>query len=308
MRPLILALVALAAAGAAEPVAPVKTAPAIRIAASIFPIATVAREIGGERVAVRTVVPSGGDPHNFEVTPTTARAIDEADLVFCIGGHFDGWALGHRQRIRPDSYLEFLSVLKDSLVSTAGEVNPHIWLDPLLAKAMGQAIRAKLAHADPANRAYFDQRADSFAARIDSLDAATKARLAESGFRDYVAFHPAWTYFARRYGLVEHGFIELAPELEPSAKWIAKVLKTMKARSVKYIVAEEFSNKALAETLARDAGAQVVALDPLGAEDRPGRASYFELVDYNLGRIEEAASRAARAASGAKESKGADGN
>jgi zinc transport system substrate-binding protein len=246
------------------------------------------------------VVPSGGDPHNFEVTPTMARAIDEAAMVFCIGGQFDGWALGHKQRIRPDSYLEFRSVLKDSLMSTANQINPHVWLDPMLAKAMGQAIRAKLAQADPANRAYYEERAASFAARIDSLDAAVRARLAKSGFKDFVAFHPAWTYFARRYGLVEHGFIERTPEQEPSAKWIAGVLKTMKTKVVKYIVAEEFSNRALAESLARDAGAQVVVLDPLGAEGRPGRASYFEMMNYNLDRIEEAALRAARKPSGTR--------
>ena len=273
------------------PVAPVETTPDIRIAASIFPIAAIAREIGGARVAVRTIVPSGSDPHNFEVTPAMARAVDDADLVFFIGGHFDGWAMGHRQRSRPSSYIEFQEVLKDSLIKTVQEVNPHLWLDPLLAKSMGQAIKARLAQTDPANRAYYEERARSFAVRIDSLDAAVRSRLAECGFRDFVSFHPAWTYLARRYGLEEHGSIELTPEQEPSAKWIAGILKMMQREGVKYIVAEEFSNRALAETLARDAQAQVIVLDPLGAEDRPGRSSYFELVNYNLARIEEAASR-----------------
>jgi zinc transport system substrate-binding protein len=277
------------------PVAPVETTPDIRIAASIFPIAAIAREIGGARVAVKTIVPSGSDPHNFEVTPAMARAVDDADLVFFIGGHFDGWAMGHRQRLKPSSYIEFQDVLKDSLIKTAQEVNPHLWLDPLLAKSMGQAIKARLAQTDPANRAYYEERARSFAVRIDSLDAAARSRLAECGFRDFVSFHPAWTYLARRYGLEEHGSIELTPEQEPSAKWIAGILKMMQREGVKYIVAEEFSNRALAESLARDAQAQVIVLDPLGAEDRPGRSSYFELVNYNLDRIEEAASRTSAA-------------
>lgn len=272
-------------AGNPSPTAPVK------IAASIFPVADIARQVGGDKVTVTTIIPSGSDPHNFEITPTGARAVSEADLVLLIAKHFDGWAMGSGDAKRTSKFIEFETIFEDSLIRTGRDVNPHFWLDPMFARAMGAAVASELVRLDPANRAYYEAHADTFAVKADSLDASIRARLLRSGFKEYVAFHPAWTYFARRYGLVERAVLERTPEQEPSAKWISQVLKTMKVHKVKVIIAEEFSNKALAQTMASDSGAKLIVLDPLGGADRQGRNSYTALMDYNVHLIEEAARR-----------------
>jgi len=265
--------------------------PAIKIAASIFPLADIARQVGGDKVRVTTIIPSGSDPHNFEITPTGARAVNEADLVLLIAKHFDGWAMGSADAKRTSRFIEFETIFEDSLIGTGRNFNPHFWLDPMFARSIGAALASELTGLDPANRAYYEARAAAFDAKVDSLNASIKARLLKSGFKEYVAFHPAWTYFARRYGLVERAILERTPEQEPSAKWIAQVLKTTKAHGVKVIIAEEFSNKALAQTMASDSGAKLIVLDPLGGADRPGRDSYTALMDYNVHLIEEAARR-----------------
>jgi zinc transport system substrate-binding protein len=264
-------------------------AAALKIAASIFPVATIAQEIGGDKASVTTIVPAGSDPHNFELTPTTARALQDAQLVFLIGGHFDGWIPTGSGPMKPSRLRSFMPLFEDSLIRTGDEINPHFWLDPLFAKRMGLVMARDLAEADPADSTYYLARAATFAARVDSLHASVKARLAESGFDQYVAFHPAWTYFARRYGLAERGILEMAPEQEPSARWVAAILKTIKDYGVKFIVAEEFSNKVLARMLAGDSGAEVIVLDPIGGTGIPGRDSYFHLMNYNLSVIEHAA-------------------
>jgi zinc transport system substrate-binding protein len=263
----------------------------VKVTASVFPLAAIVSEVGGGKVSVTTVVPPGSDPHNFEMTPMTAKAIEQADLIFLVGGHFDRWILGSGFSGAASRAHEFLGVFGDSLIKTGEETNPHIWLDPLLAKRMGVVAGEELSRVDPANRAYYESRAAVFSAAMDSLHASLKARLRKSGFRAYVAFHPAWTYFARRYGLEERAILELTPEQEPSARWIARVLKTMKDAGIKFVIAEEFSNKALAQMVAGDSGARVVVLDPLGGGDRPGRDSYAALMNYNLAVIEEAARR-----------------
>jgi ABC-type Zn uptake system ZnuABC Zn-binding protein ZnuA len=280
----------------------------VKIAATIFPLADIARQVGGDRVSVTTIIPPGADPHNFEISPSGARAVSDADLVLLMAKHFDGWALGSAQTQKssgsaspgapavsspgnaagaPPS-VEFESLFEDSLIKTGRDVNPHLWLDPVFARKMAAAVASRLAVLDPANRGLYEEREAAFAARLDSLDASVSVRLESAGFREYVAFHPAWTYFARRYGLIERAVLERTPEQEPSAKWMAQVLRTMKQRGIRVIIAEEFSNRALAETMASDSGARVVVLDPLGASNRPGRDSYVSLIDYNVRLLEEA--------------------
>jgi zinc transport system substrate-binding protein len=257
------------------------------VVTSIYPVSSIVSEIGGDRVRVMTLVPAGSDPHHFELTPKKAKALYRADLVFLIGGHFDRWILpGESQDLEPPTVIEFYRDFGDSLLPLGNTFNPHFWLDPLFAGAMGKAACVALAAADSVNRSYYEARARVFVARIDSLHASTKSRLARSGLRGFVSFHPAWSYFARRYGLTEYATIEVSHEQEPSAKHIAEVVKQMQSSGIEFILAEEFSNLDLARQVASETGAAVIVLDPLGGPGMPDRDSYFKLIGYNTATIE----------------------
>jgi ABC-type Zn uptake system ZnuABC Zn-binding protein ZnuA len=264
-------------------------AAAVNVAATIFPLASIASEIGGDRVSVTTIIPAGSDPHEFEITPTSARAIEGADLVLLVAKTFDGWAIRDGGSGSAAAHIEFQKIFRDSLVKVGSSINPHFWLDPLYARQMGAVIGRELSRLDPSNRLYYEARTEAFVSRIDSLHVSVKTRLAGSGLKDFVSFHPSWIYFARRYGLVDHCSIERSCDQEASARWIGRVVKTMKQNRIRFILAEEFSNMALARVIAEDTGAEVVVLDPLGGKGRPGRDSYFALIDYDVSRLEEAA-------------------
>ncbi|MFH1314530.1 MAG: metal ABC transporter substrate-binding protein [Candidatus Eisenbacteria bacterium] len=262
----------------------------IRVTASIFPIASIVREIVGDRAIVTTIVPPGADPHHFELTPSKVRAIYEADVVFMIGGHFDEWAADVRieERVQP-IVIRFYQAFGDSLIPLGDSFNPHFWLDPFFARTMGIAINAVLGAADSKNCDYYRSRTLAFCSRIDSLHTSAGARLRESGFTDFVSLHPAWSYFARRYGLKEIDTIEISHDQEPSARHIAAVIGKMRHAKTGFILAEEFTNVDLAEAVASQTGAEVILLDPMGSTDRPGRDSYFRLIDYNVSLLEKAA-------------------
>jgi zinc transport system substrate-binding protein len=265
----------------------------VKVAASIFPIASIVEEIGGDKVTVTTIVPAGSDPHHFELTPRAARAIYEADVVFLIGGHFDGWIFGGRieDKVQPRFFefsWSFGEESGDSLIPIGDSFNPHFWLDPLFAKAMGGIVNAVLSARDGKNSDFYRNRTVAFNTKIDSLHAATKRRLQGSGFKDFVALHPAWSYFARRYGLNELDTIEISHEQEPSARHIVQVIANMRNSKTEVILAEDFSNPDLAEAVASQTGARIIFLDPMGGSDRPGRDSYFDLIEYNTSLIEQA--------------------
>jgi ABC-type Zn uptake system ZnuABC Zn-binding protein ZnuA len=261
----------------------------VKAAASIHPISAIVREIGGDSVEVTTIVPPGTDPHHFELTPRTARAIYEADVIFLIGDHFDQWVLpGEGKDLEGCLIVRFHEDFSESLLAMGHTFNPHFWLDPLYAKSIGSEAAGALCSVNPTGCAYYGSRAEAFGAEIDSLHASIRSRLEESGFSDFVSFHPAWSYFAERYGLNEHGTLEISHEQEPSAKHIGGVIKEMIRSGVEFIVVEEFSNPDLAESVASETGARIVSLDPLGGPGTPGRATYVGLLDHNVSVIEKA--------------------
>jgi zinc transport system substrate-binding protein len=259
----------------------------LKAVASIYPISAIVREIAGDRVDVTTLVPAGSDPHHFELTPKKAEAIYDADVVFLIGGGFDGWVLPSAGRdLRNTRIVSFYEDFSESLLSMGNSFNPHFWLDPLYAKRMGEIVGQALCSLDTANCSFYRSNVERFAAEMDSINASISERLRKSGFRDFVAFHPAWSYFARRYGLHERATLEISPENEPSAKHIAEVVRDMISNGVKIIVAEQFSNPDLAQAVASQTGARIIYLDPLGSADMPDRDTYAKLLDHDVSAIE----------------------
>ncbi len=284
----VLAILLAAAASVDSAKAAGPGAEPLRITASIYPITMLIREIGGDRVSVTTVIPPGVDPHHFEPTPSSARAVYESDLVFLIGADFDSCILGGG---RPGGQIrvEFYSILSDSLIELGRTFNPHFWLDPILAGKMGEQVGLALIAADDSNRPYYEKRMDRFAARMDSLHLEVKERLAAGAIDAFVSFHPAWTYFARRYGLKEAGVVEKYPEHEPSARWVADLINEMERLNVRILFVEEASDPGVVRGIAKDTGVTVLLLDPLGDPDVAGRDTYFGLIGHNVSLIEQAA-------------------
>jgi zinc transport system substrate-binding protein len=258
----------------------------VDVAVSIFPVASIVEEIGGDRVTVTTLVPGGMDPHHFELTPRSARALHDADIVLTIGGRFDHWIPQASAQQRRAVHIELYELFADSLIPIKDSFNPHFWLDPLCARAIGKAVYTALCTVDLANCAYYEARTKMFASAIDSLHVSAKQRLAATGFDRFVSFHPAWSYFARRYGIREVETIEISHDQEPSARHVAGVVRKIRADGVKYIIAEAFSNRDLANGIASQTATEVIVLDPIGGPDRQGRDSYFGLIDYNISVIE----------------------
>lgn len=290
---LMLAAVCLAGAAKASPPVPV-TAPdagsPVKVVASIHPISALVREVGGERVEVSTIIPPGADPHHFELTPGKARALHEAKVIMLIGGHFDDWILPHaEERETIFMAVRFNEAFTDSLIPLEDSFNPHFWLDPMFAREMTRIIAVALCTVDFENCEYYRTRAAQLIEDLHRLRITGRERLAASGFTAFVSLHPAWTYFARRYGITEVATLEVSHESEPSARHIADVIRKMTSGGVKFVVAEEFSGLGLARSVAGQTGAEVILLDPLGDENKTDRNTYADLMNHNLAVIESSA-------------------
>lgn len=259
---------------------------------TIYPIADITRNIGGDAFRVMSLIPPGASPHTFEPTPGQMAEIAGAAAFVAVGSGLDDWALALTAAGGSDLIHLRLTDGMELLPGEPGHPghpghedygrDPHIWLDPVLVRDhIVPAVTGVLIDLAPARKAELTARADAYRQELKALDDEIRQGFAGLDNPRFIAFHPAWRYFAARYGLIQAAAVESAPGKEPSARWIAAVVETARREKVKAVFAEpQFSAKA-AEVIAQEFGADVLTVDPLGGEGLEGRDSYLSLMRHN---------------------------
>ena len=271
-----------------EGTAPARHEGPLLVIASIAPLGDFVRHVGGENVQVEVLVPPGASPHTYEPTPGQMTLLHKADVLVLNGIGLEFWKDKVLNSVS-NPRLHVVIAAEGILVLQTGEHgeggNPHVWLDPINAALEVARIRDALVAVDPAHK---DADLANGAAYIEDLKALDRdIMLTTAAFpnKKFVAFHPAWEYFARRYGLVQAAVIERTPGSEPSPGEIAQIVKTVRETGARAIIAEpQFSTKA-AEAIAAESGAKVVLLNPLG---EPPDFDYIQTMRHNVEQLKSA--------------------
>ena len=269
-------------------------------------LASITREVGGDRVAVTSVARGYQDPHFVEPKPSFLLLLKNADLLEAVGLDLEiGWLpplidQSRNARIRPGSpgYLdlsrgvEILDRPSGPVNRSMGDVhplgNPHYWLDPANAVRIAIQIERKLAELRPADAAYFRARLNSFKSRMNDADKRWRAALAPYRGRKIVTYHNSWPNFMRRYGLNVIGYIEPKPGVPPSPSHIFNLIKKMKDEKVKVIVMEPYFDHKTPQSVAQRTGATLVVLYPSVGGANRGTDDYFSLFDTNIATLVKA--------------------
>ncbi len=273
---------------------PGPAAAVVQVVATLFPIADIVRQVGGTNVEVALLLPAGASPHTFEPAPTQIRQVAQAQLFVRVGAGLDGWTqplLAAAQRpVRVVTLTDGVVLLPiGDGHAGSGSGDPHIWLDPLLVRDhVVPALAGALTQVAPEHAPEFAAGAAAFSTALTRLDAEIRAALAPVPNRRYVSFHGAWRYFARRYELTEVAVVEPFPSKEPSARDIASLVERARGAHVRAVLVEPQFSARTAEQIAREIGARVITVDPLGGPQLAGRAAYVDLMRYNLQRFLEA--------------------
>jgi len=272
------------------------------VAASIFPVADMVKQVGGDHVEVITIIPPGASPHTFELKPGVLKKISSARIFFMVGAGLEYW---NEKFVKSSEDRLMKVVLSDGVDlihekehhhgEKAGKphfedtfANPHIWLDVEIAKSMVKKIVTALASIDNGHALYYEERGNKYMAELDRLDQAIYKETGKFKIKKYVAFHPAWDYFARRYGLESAGVIESVPGKSPTPLDIKNIVGNIKKHGVKAVFAEPQFNPKVAEVIAKEAGVKVLMLDPMGGPGIKDRGNYIDLMRYNLAVLQEA--------------------
>jgi zinc transport system substrate-binding protein len=263
-------------------------APARPVAvATIYPLWDLARQVAGDRAEVVSLVPPGVEPHDWEPSARDVTLVQRATIFVHSGTDLDAWATRLLAGLPAGTRVIDASIGL-SLLRQGASVDPHVWLDPTLARTQTQAIANGLAQADPAGGPAYRENAAALAARLDALDQAFAAGLRDCARREVVTSHAAFAYLTRRYGLTQVPVMGLAPEAEPSPADLAAIVQTARRLKVTHVFFEPLVSPRLAQALAREIGATPLPLDPIEGVSRELAAAgtgYVELMQANLANL-----------------------
>ena len=284
------------------------------VAATIVPLGDFCQKIGGDLVQVQVLIPPGASPHVFEPAPSVMARASQARVFVYIGAGLEPWAAKLLRARGRDGLVVVeaargVPLLQDThhhdhegaedrghagrhhkeedSVDLHQAGNPHIWLDPVLAQEICRKIAAAFIQADPGHRAQYEANLKEYLAALEALHQEIQQQSRTWTLRDFVSFHPSFSYFARRYNLHEVGTIEAAPGREPTPRHLKNLVAAIRGYGIKVVFAEPQLNPRVAEVIAQEAGVKVLRLDPIGGPP-PYGSDYLKLMRYNLAALDEA--------------------
>jgi zinc transport system substrate-binding protein len=260
----------------------------IKVIVSFFPLYDFARNVGGDRVEVTSMIPAGAEPHDWEPTIRQVADASLADIFVYNGASFESWAQNIEAKfvVNTSEGLELLEATDEEEEEEHSDIDPHIWLDPIYAKHQVGLIRDGLVKIDPDNAQYYNDNADRFMAELDRLNASIRSELSGCEKKDFIAFHSAFSYFANRYGLNQHSVYRGLPEGEVPPQRLQEIVDLAKELKIDTIYSEELVDPRLAEAIAEEIpGGRVLVLSPIeGLEEQEQAAGlgYIDKMEQNL--------------------------
>jgi zinc/manganese transport system substrate-binding protein len=276
----------------------------VRVVATIPDLKSLAEAVGGNLVEVDSLTRGNQNFHEAEVRPSMMLKLRRADLLIENGLNLDTWvdvaALGANNanivrggpgHVDVSRGIPVLEVPTTRVDRSMGDVhpngNPHFSLDPGLAPIITQTILDALARLAPEHRATFERNRSAFLSRLnDEMGRWTKLMEPVKGAK-VIGYHPVFTYFLHRFGLVQVGALEDRPGIPASPQHVVRIIQQIKAEKIKVILVEPWNDVKLAQRVAEEAGARALVMaTAVGAVK--GADNYIAAVDYNVKTLAEA--------------------
>lgn len=278
----------------------------IKIFATVFPLKDFADKIGGKYVEVETVYPPGTDEHTFEPSQKDIIKMAESDLFFYIGHNLEGFvtkaepilqqegvqltAVG--EKIEMEHENEHASHEDENEDSHGheddghnhGDVNPHLWMDPIYSMEMAGIIKESLIEQMPEQKAYFEDNYSILENQLQELDGEFKAAVENSKTNKIIVSHGAYGYWEKRYGIEQISVTGLSGSSEPSQKQLEEIIETAKDNDLQYIIFEQNTSSKLTEIIQNEIGAKPLRLHNLSVlteKDIENDEDYFSLMNQN---------------------------
>jgi zinc transport system substrate-binding protein len=268
----------------------------IQIIASFYPMAFFGQQIAGDNADITNVTPAGAEPHDYEPSTQDIAKMERASLII-LNGNVEPWADKVKANLQHSS-TKIITVSDGLVTRTLTEAgttsaDPHVWLDPILAKKEVQKISDAIIAIDPVHIDIYKKNTANLVTKLDQLDTTYKTGLASCSVKDIVTSHAAFAYLAQQYGLNQVPIAGLSPDEEPSTQALIATATLVQEKNIKYIFFESLVSPKLAQTIAQETHAQTLELNPLEGlprdEVQQGK-DYFTVMQSNLQNLQTALS------------------
>ena len=276
----------------------------IRVMATLTDLADLARNIGGDKVEVRSLATGVEDTHGVPMKPSFVPLLNRTDLVLTVGFGCEHAFLpalleasrnpriqeGRSGYVDCSKGIDPLDVPK-STDHSEGDVhpygNPHYMLDPVLAETAIQNIYNALIAFSPQDQAYFTSNRDAYLAKLGAKITEWKKEAIPLKGVQFISYHEEWNYFAEGFGMVYFGTVELKPGIDPTPRHIEDLIASMKEKRVPIVVREPQFPEKVPALIAKQTGANLVTL-PIMPGAVPHTDTYIEMMDYIIKTMVEA--------------------
>ena len=258
------------------------------------------------------IIDGVASPHNFQIKPSHAKMLQNADLVIWIGDDLESFLPTALKSIPKDAVVfelldqSGLKKLKfreknifeghddhghdehakkeddhddhghDDHGHGHGSFDPHIWLDPANAKVIVKKITNQLSKIDKDNASKYKANSKKVIKDLDGLIKEVKNDINKDA--SFVVFHDAYQYFEKRFGLNVIGALTVNPDVMPGAEQLSEIREVIEHEKAKCIFSEPQFNPNIINSIASDTGVKTGVLDPLGANIDKGKNMYFDLI------------------------------
>ncbi len=266
----------------------------LNIVVTIPVLKDLTEQVGGPHVRVTSLLSGYENEHTYSPKPSDLVAVRKARLLFEVGIGLEVWVSSLVKNagsasLRVVTTSKGIALLRDrpnrdGAAHAAEEEdrgNPHVWMDPENATTMMRHITEALIQIDPAHATEYRTNQASYLRKLDHLQGDLSARITRLADRRFIAHHPAWPYFARRFGFQIVGTIQPQSGSEPSALQIHALIVKINKERIKVVVSEIQLSQKIPKLLAKETGARVVVLTTLPG-GLPHTETYLDMLRYNV--------------------------
>ena len=263
-----------------------------QIVTSFYPLYFFTSQIALEKADVYNITPAGAEPHDYEPSTQDMAKIENSTMLVLNGGKLEAWGDKIKENLKDKKTL-IITAGKDIANQQVTEDNqiiqdPHIWLDPMLAKKEVELITQGLIKIDPVNSNYYQTNAQNLLVKLDNLNIEYRQGLNSCVKKDIITSHAAFGYLASEYHLNQIPISGLSPDAEPTVKKIIEIANFAKKNQIKYIFFESLVSPKLSQTIASEIAAQTLVLNPiegLSDEEIKNGKNYFTEMESNLNNL-----------------------
>ncbi|MBY6036464.1 zinc ABC transporter substrate-binding protein [Fictibacillus nanhaiensis] len=277
----------------------------LNIYTTMYPLEYFTERIGGKHVNVSSIIPPGADAHTYE--PSTKKMVEmsEGDAFVYNKWESDEFSSSVAETLKEEE-LPIIDAAKGIAYTHNEEhkehesseeqhdhssVDPHIWLDPVLAEQMAQNIYEGLRKIKPEAKDEFKKNYDELIKDLKGLHSAFQSKVENAPKDAFIVSHAAYGYWAERYGLRQIAISGLSPSHEPSQHQIQEIIEHAKAEGISYILYEENVNNKVAAMVKKEVGANTLTLhnlETLTKEDIKNKRNYLSIMKQNIDTLEKA--------------------